>query len=525
MKKNLFIAVFLFVSVCLFGQGPGEIDAYRFSKNDLSGTARGQAMGGAFGALGGDMTGVAINPAGIGIYRRSEVIFNAALTFNQTKALFNGTEEKKGNTKLSCDNFAYIGYFPLRNDDSYSLNFGFNYNRLKSFDRKYQVSGKDMASSLTDYMAEAAHGTQKSWWDKYAEINDQFYSNDMNSPRWLGILGWNGYLINANPNSNNAYESLLNKGETVDPKLVVHERGSIGAYDFTLGANLNDMLYVGTTLTYTDISYVANTLYSEKFDIGGFGLDNEYNTEGSGLQLKLGVIFKPVDALRLGVSYHSPTWYNLTDYYRGILTPNGIYDGGDMLVNPVSTPEGAYYEYNFRTPDVWTFSVAAVLGKVAVISLDYEYKDYAGMKFSKRYANDYDFGSENDYIKEDFKSSSTIRAGAEIRFTPRFSGRLGTAWTQNPYESAFKNSEVEIGIAGTIPNYTFDGNVLYLTTGIGYRFTPSLYMDVALVYRTQQDELHFFSPVFYDDGNSLASTPSKLTNSSLKTLVTFGYKF
>jgi hypothetical protein len=526
MKKNLFILVFLFVSVCLFGQGPGEIDAYRLSKNDLSGTARGQAMGGAFGALGGDVTGVAINPAGIGIYRSSEVIFNAALTFNQTKALFEGTEETKGNTKFSCDNFAYIGYFPLGKEDNYSLNFGFNYNRLKSFDRKYQVSGKGMGSSLTDYMAETAHGTPESWWDRYDNLDDQFYSNDMDRPRWLGILGWNSWLINANPTFDGVYESFLDKGEAVDPKLVVHERGSIGAYDFTLGANLNNKLYVGTTLTYTDISYVANTFYSEEFAKGsGFGLDNEYNTEGSGLQLKLGVIFKPVDALRFGVSYHSPTWYNLTDYYRGILMPNDISDNQGKLVGPVSTPEAAYYEYNFRTPDVWTFSAAAVLGKVAIISLDYEYKDYTGMKFSRRYANDYDFGSENTYIKEDFKSASTIRAGAEIRFTPRFSGRLGTAWTQSPYESKFKNSEIEVGIAGTIPNYTLDGNILYLTTGIGYRFTPGLYLDVALVYRTQKDELHFFSPIFYEDGNSLASVPSKLTNTSLKTLVTLGYKF
>ena len=525
MRKNLFILVFLFVSVCLFGQGPGEIDAYRLSKNDLSGTARGQAMGGAFGALGGDVTGVAINPAGIGIYRSSEVIFNAGLTFNHTKALFEGTEETKGNAKLSCDNFAYIGYFPLGNDDSYSLNFGFNYNRLKSFDRKHNVSGKGMGSSLTDYMAEAAYGTPKSWWDNGYELEDQFFSNDSERPRWLGILGWNSYLID--PDADGAYKSLLNVGEKVDPKLAVHERGSIGAYDFTLGANLNDKLYVGTTLTYTDISYIANIFYSEDFaNNGGFGLDNEYNTEGSGLQLKLGAIFKPTDAFRLGISYHSPTWYNLTDYYRGILTANGINDNQGQPVKPVSTPGSAYYEYNFRTPDVWTFSAAAVLGRVAIISLDYEYKNYGGMKFSKRYVNDYDFGTENGYIKEDFKGVSTIRAGAEFRFTPRFSGRLGTAWTQNPYESKFKNSEIEVGIAGTIPNYTFDGDVLYLTTGIGYRFTPSFYLDVAFVYRTQKDELHFFSPVFYDDGSSLvASTPSTLTNSSLKTLVTLGYKF
>ncbi|GHU79291.1 hemin receptor [Bacteroidia bacterium] len=521
MKKYIFILVALFVSVHSFGQG--EIDAYRLSKNDLSGTARGQAMGGAFGALGGDVTGVAINPAGIGIYRSSEVIFNAGLTFNQSKSTLDGFEETMGTTKFSCDNFAYIGYFPLGKDDNYSLNFGFNYNRLKSFDRKYKVSGIGMGSSLTDYMAYMAEETPVSWWDNHSDIDEQFTAP--NHPHWLGILGYNGYLINPT-STNGVYESFLNQGETVDPTLEVHERGSIGAYDFTLGANLNNKLYVGTTITYTDISYVAGISYDERFaGGGGFNLANDYNTEGSGIQLKLGLIFKPIDALRLGVSYHSPTWYTLTDYYRGVLAPDGIMDGNGRPVDAVSTPAGAYYEYHFSTPDVWTFSAAAVLGQIAVVSVDYEYKNYSRMKFSKQYANDYDFEPENGWIKEDFKGASTIRAGAEIRFMPQLSGRLGAAWMQNPFQSAFKNSETQVMTPGTIPNYTIDGDVLYLTTGIGYRFTPQFYMDLALVYKTQNDESHPYSPIVYKDGGISAPVPAKLANNSFKTLVTLGYKF
>jgi hypothetical protein len=524
MKQNLFILIFLFVSVYSFGQG--EIDAYRFSKTELSGTARGQAMGGAFGALGGDATGVAINPAGIGVYRSSEIIINTGLAFNQTKATFAGTKESKGNTNFSCDNLAYIGYFPLESDDLYSLNFGFNYNRLKSFDRKYQVSGRGMGSSLTHYMSEIVFKTPWSFWDDWTNYEGQFYAEG-GHPHWLGILGWNGWLINKDENStdNDKYASILSKGEKVDPQLEVNERGSIGAYDFTVGANLNDKVYLGTTVTYTDISYVASTSYSENFAMGGgFNLNNEYNTEGSGLQVKLGVIFRPTDAFRFGISYHSPTWYSLTDYYFGKLTPyNILYD--DKLIDPVLTPNGAH-DYNFKTPDIWTISAAAVLGRVAIVSLDYEYKNYSKMKFSDRNYNSSDYKVENDYINGDFKSASTIRAGAEIRFTPQFSGRLGCAWMQNPYESKFKNSEIEVMTPGTIPNYTLEGNTLYLTTGVGFRFTPSFYMDLALIYRTQEDELHFFSPILYDDGTYVvASTPAKMVNSSVKTQVTLGYKF
>ena len=528
MKRNIFIVIALFVSVYSFGQG--EIDAYRMSKSDLSGTARGQAMGGAFGALGGDVTGVTINPAGIGIYRSSEILLNLGLNYNYTSALFNGTNETKGNTTFSCDNFGYVGAFPLdTKSGDYSINFGFNYNRLKNFNRKYQVSGTGMGSSLTDYMADITtlQRIPHTWWDQNSGLDDQFFASD--GPHWLSVLGWNTYMINPGSGTSD-YQSLLDPGETVDPKLNVNESGSIDAYDFTLGANLNNKVYVGGTVVYTDISYNASIYYGESFgNGGGLELDNRYSTQGSGIQLKVGVIGRPTDALRLGVSYQSPTWYNLTDFYYGTLTPAGIYDSNNNLVKPVSTPSGNgddYYKYNFRTPDVWTFSAAYVLGQAAVISVDYEYKNYGKMRFSKQYVNDYDFSNENQYIQQDFGGASTIRVGGEYRFTPQFSARLGTAWVQQPYDSQFKNGEIQVMTPGTISNYTIDGNALYLTGGVGFRFTPQFYMDLALVYRMQEDDSYFYSPTFNDDGSRFVdSTPAKLRNNSFKTLVTLGYKF
>ena len=529
MKRSIFLSIALFVSVYLFGQG--EIDAYRISKTDLSGTARGQAMGGAFGALGGDVTGVAINPAGIGIYRSSEILFNVGLRFNQTKALFNGTEETKGNTTFTCDNFGYVGTFPLETKSGdYSLNFGFNYNRLMNFNRKYQVGGTRMGSSLTDYIADITQlqggvGVPHTWWDQNPVLANQFSAVD--GPQWISILGWNTWLINPIDKTNSGYQSILEPGETVDPSLTVQESGSVGAYDFTLGANLNNKVYVGGTITYTDISYNASIFYNEGFEQGGgLGLSNWYNTQGSGVQLKVGVIGRPTDALRLGVSYQSPTWYNLTDFYQGTLTPNGILDNNNNLAQPVSTPDRASHRYNFRTPDIWTFSAACVLGQAAVISVDYEYKDYGRMRFSRQFINDYDFSNENQWIQDDFKGASTIRVGGEYRFSPQFSGRLGTAWTQHPFESAFKNGEVQVMTPGTIPSYTLDGNTLYLTGGVGFRFTPQFCMDLALVYRTQEDDLYFFSPTFNGDGSRFVdSTPAKLRNNSFKTLLTLGYRF
>jgi long-subunit fatty acid transport protein len=540
MKRNLLFIIALFV--CSYSFGQGEIDALRSSFNDLSGTARGQAMGGAFGAVGGDVTGVAINPAGIGIYRRSEIVANLSVTSNNTKTdskidpdtkldLWSGKPSSQSRTKFSFDNLSYVGYHPLSKGSVVALNFGFNYNRLKNFDRKYSTSGSNMTSSLTDYLANYTNGTAHSWWD---QSGDRYNNSNLS---WLSILAWDGYLINEKNGTNNEYISLLGDGEKVNPRLNVSERGYIESYDFTIGSNISDRFYWGVTFSLTDLFYSLSSSYGEDFsEGGGFDLDNELETEGSGYQFKAGVIYRPIDALRLGVSYHSPTWYSMTDRFHAIVFPNGIYNDDDVLVGPTETPtenNANNWSYSFRTPSNLTFSAAAIIGSRAVVSVDYELKDYSSMKLDERYNYRQDYSYDNQYISEDFKNTSTLRAGLEYCFTPQFSGRLGYAWMQNPNETRFKAGEKEVGTAGTVPHFTLDGDATYLTAGAGYRFAPKeaaggyFYIDVAFVYRQQESDLYFYSPV-----SNLASSlpivnsyPASLTNNSYKGLVTFGYKF
>ena len=512
MKRNIFLTIALFV--CLMSFGQGEIDAYRYSNNDLSGTARGQAMGGAFGALGGDVTGIAINPAGIGVYRSSEIVGNISLT----SPLIKGNTIQESNTKFSFDNISYISYYPLIQGSMLSLNFGFNYNRVKSFNQTFSASSNDMKSSLTDFMAQLTNGIYHSTWD-----HDNPYK--LQNVPWLSVLGWDGYLINKSPGTSDGYESLLNIGEKVSPYLTVSEKGTVENYDFTIGSNISNVFYWGATFTFTELSYLMTSTYDESF-LGvkgsGFKLDNYLETKGSGFQMKAGIIFKPVDALRLGLSYHSPVWYSMTDYYQGVLTPRGIYDDNDRLVGKTETPGDASSSYYLRTPGSFTLSAAAVLGTQAIVSLDYESKNYASMNLKDQ--NRFDFKDVNKIIKEDYKNTSTIRAGLEYRFTPQFSGRIGYAWAQNPYSSSLKSIGEIVVTAGTIPHYVLSNCASYITGGIGFRFTPQFYCDIALVHKSQRDDLYFFTPVDFTDVEP-DSFKGTFTNQSLKGLITLGYKF
>jgi len=507
MKRNLLFIIALFVCALSFGQG--EIDAYRYANDDLSGTARGQAMGGAFGALGGDVTGVAINPAGIGVYRSSEVVANMSLT----SSLTSGNTNQESNTKFHFDNLSYIAYYPVAKGSMLSLNFGFNYNRIKSFDQRYSSSRSSMSSSLTDYMALLTYGVNHSAWT--GNTND-YYSSYSNIP-WLSALAWDGYLINQG-DANNNYTSILNPGETVRPSLKVSERGKVEAYDFTIGSNIANKFFWGATFSLTNLSYSMSSSYDETFsEGGGFNLGNYLETSGSGYQAKIGVIYKPVDALRLGASYHSPVWYSMTDYYQGWVTPRGL--GQDA--GYTETPD-ASTNYYFRTPGSWTFSAAAVLSTFAIVSVDYEIKDYAYMNLRD---NNGEWSDVNDLMKSDYKNASTVRAGIEFRFTPQFSGRVGYAWAQNPYQTDIKSLGEIVAPAGTIPNYTLSGDVNYLTAGVGFRFTPQFYVDFALVLRTQKDDLYYFPLVSGVNGVNSDSFVGTSTDKTLKGLITLGYKF
>jgi len=525
MKKYTIILIALFACTGLLAQG--EMDAIRLSGSSLRGTARGQAMGGAFGALGGDVTGIMINPAGLGLYRSSELNFTMALNFANTQTDWQNTINKGNNIKFNFDNISYVGYYSTGNAGLPTLNFAFSWNRLKSFNRSYIASGRGMNSSLTDYITAITNGYDGNQGvfvdDMIADSRYEGY--DPYRPRygdpqipWLSILGWNGWLIN--DDTDYTYSSILFPDEKVAPRLEVNERGYIDSYDVSLGANVQDKFYWGLTFSLTDISYRWDSRYDEEFKPrGGIGLDNYLETNGTGYQVKLGAIWRPADFLRFGVSYYSPTWYYLTDYYQGRAIAQ--YDIKDEWAK---TPDHAYTRYRFNTPYNWIFSIAGIIGTKAIVSLDYEIKDYRGMKLMDNLGRPQKI--DNDYIEEDFKVASTLRAGLEFRFTPQLSGRLGYSYVQNPYEKEFKNGWKEAMIIGTIPHYTIDGDAHHFTTGIGYRFTPQFYIDAAFIYRTQQNDLYYFPSVVGDDGNFIVqSTPASMTNRACKGLVTVGYKF
>ncbi len=534
MKKIMLLFAISFIANWTYGQG--QMDALKLSGTDLSGSARGVAMGGAFGALGGDITGVKQNPAGIGVYRSSEIVGTLDFSSVNTKTNTLGTTVKDSKFNFALDNLAYMGYMPLTGDVK-SFHFGIAYNRLKNFNRNYQARGNALTSSLTDYIAEFT--TQRVNVDAERFEADDSYDNFP----WISVLGYNGGLINDN---GNGYIGPLVEFEdgtlqTVDRLYSVSERGHIDSYDFTMGTNILDMLYLGLTFSFTDIRYNLDSRHTEEFEEGqqfegggggGFDLDNRLRTEGGGYQVSLGAIYRPIDELRIGVAYHSPTWYNLTDYYFAQTDYEGwLLEWKDGMSEWVwdgvraNTPSNAFTDYTLRTPDRWVMSIAGVLGGKALLSVDYEYTDYSKMRLGSSDGFNNAYIDQNNFISQDFVGASTLKAGLEYRVTPQLALRAGYSWAQSPLEKSFKNGDYEVFPVGTVTAYTLDGDTNHYSFGVGYRFTPEFYMDFAMS-RNQKSQLYTYSPIVTDDGiKILDSEPAELKTNSVKGLLTLGYRF
>lgn len=518
-KRLLFIPSLLFAFAgTVFAQG--EMDAYKMSQTDLIGTARSVGMGGAVGAMGGDLTAVSVNPAGIGYFSNSLIATTLNFQNVNTESVMTGNTLKEGKFKTNFNNLGFVGVFKLQNNDVVpSINFGFAFNRLKNYDRTYKSAG-DNINSIATYMAGRTNRDIGTKWqvdnpNYQLDISDYenyypFYDYD-----WLSVFGYNSGLIKQVAENSPEYESAVGNMLNYN-NLLVKEKGYVDTYDFNFGTNIASVVSLGLTVSVTDLEYKRYTMYEEAGQNNeGFALENNLRSEGTGVQVALGVIAQPIPQLRLGLAYHSPTWYEITDHYNAYMDYN--INGKKGVID--SWSDGEYimgqnvFDYKFRSPDKLTASATAMLGSV-ILSADYEWTNYSNNMRLK----DGDVNIQGDFIKEDFKGASAFRVGAEISFTKQFTGRVGYAWKESPIGKKVMSGETEVMTVGSDAHYVLDKDTHHITWGLGYRFSKSFFADLAFVYKTQKADMYMFDPFSGAD-------KADLKTNAFQGLVTFGYRF
>ena len=531
----------------LFAQG--SMNAYNYSRTDIKGTARYMGMGGAFGALGGDISTLSQNPAGIGVYRSNEIVTTLGIAgiSAETKTSVNVNNNL---TKFVFDNVGIIGTFNTGKDlGIVSYNFGFAYNRRNSYDQTYRVQYSYLRSSVTKDIADKSFGI---WENDLAGANVQSGdAYDINGLPWLSILGYESLLISPQENPegdyyDDSYEGLFGAKATGSGSLYVRERGRTNEYTFNFGGNVSNVVYFGIGLGIMDLDYemisshdenLFNTsgfvpkkeiieepdkykIYDYPITASNFSLWNRLKTEGTGVNVKLGLIARVTDYWRLGLSFHTPTYYSMSDYYMASV--DNAYTYVNTNVNETfserdvtDSPEGRY-DYSLVTPWKFMASTAFIIGKKGIVSFDYEYTAYDKMSLSE--TDGLEMNDVNDDISSYFKAGHTFRVGGEYRITSQLSARLGYANQLSPMKVSTGDA---LNIAGMAPHYTLDRGTQYYTCGLGYRF-GIFYADMAYIHKNAKSDVLAFSPI---PSTGLTSEVATLHAKNNSFILTLGFKF
>lgn len=507
MKKYILSVLLSACGLTVFAQA--EFDALRLSQTDIIGTARYVSMSGAFGALGGDMSAIGLNPAGIGVYRSSEFSITPSFQKDVTKSDLGGSLSEASKSKLLMNGFGYVGSFRTYDESAVSnFNFGISYNRVADFNQNTHVKGLGRSRSLLDRICYVENGM----WN--TDGSHPYHTDFFNYVNGVHVI--EQYV---DTQGKNQYGARLAPDEKTNSEMDLKESGGIGSWNFTLGANYNHSLYVGIGLGIQTIEYERQSGYSESYENnGGTDLHNVLTTTGTGFDFKAGLIYRPVPELRLGASFRTGTYYTLTDVFNASMSSNGFRDPITDAVynNPVVEGNQQSVDYILETPWKMTLSAAYMFQNKGLISVDFDYVD--NRNTTMKNSSGFEITDINDYMNYDFQKSYNVRLGGEMRMSDNFSIRGGAAYYMTPLIPDLNT--LDIATAYTRPEYSMLKSTMYASMGVGYR-SGAFFLDAALQER-------FSNEHFYNFCDMIPSTDVKyavLNRDKVNMVVTTGFKF
>jgi len=456
-------------------------DALLFSNENIQGTARYNAMSGAFGALGGDLSAINNNPASSAVFKNSSLTGTLAVSGANNDAEYFGTRTSESNSDIGISQLG--GVFVLNSvkegADWTKFVVALNYNQVQNFDKEYFISGKSN-NSVSSYFLSQANGLQ------FQDI--QILSGEYIEDAYLNILeaygyqhqqaflGYYGGVIDPADASDPTNTLYVGTGSytTVNQDYFYSNSGSNSKFNFNLATQYKDVLYLGVAfngnfVNSERITSIRETGFNPSSALKFVNFDNKLKTTGAGFSMQVGAIGKIGKMLRLGASFHSPTWYVLNDELSQKINSNlADTDIGFIGRNQVTVFE----DYKLRTPAKLTGSAAVVFGKHGLFSFDYHYKDYNNIKMR----SDSGFADVNRTIDNSLKGTSSINMGGEYR-VQKWSLRAGYRYEESPY----KNKIVMDDLTG-------------YSLGIGYNFGRS---KIDLAYSQSNQEV---SHQLYDTG-------------------------
>ena len=520
MRKVFITAGLIFSVSVLFAQEP--LDAVRYSWLTPQGTARAQSIGGAVSALGGDISALYTNPAGLGLYKTSELVLTPGFTFSNDKASYRGSTATDSKSSFNYGPMGVVWGIPSYKAGSKwkNVSIGLAISKTANFNNNVYVSGENNESSYSE---------------KYL---DQLISGNATNPDdaaldypFVASLGFNTYLLDPTFDGDNnltGYASNASVATGLKQQQIINTKGGVSEFSIGVGGNYNDVFYIGGSININTLKYVRNSSFRETDatnntdnDFNYFVADDYLRTDGTGASINIGIIVKPVEALRVGLNFHSPSWYSFKDTYYSSLTADtegyeGVKSQSSLDLNDGYSGE---YTYRYKTPMRVGAGLAYIFGTQADVSsqkgfitADVEYVSYKNNAFNtqdntNQADKDY-FTDLNNTIDDVFKSAVNFRLGGELKFETVMV-RAGFGYYGNPYSNNYFGNE---------PGDVTNASRMNISGGLGWR-NKGMFVDLAYIHQIIKDAYY---PYRLDEG---VFNAAKLSNTVGNILLTVGFKF
>jgi hypothetical protein len=498
-----FLCLSLFTTGTTVAQSGYFEDAYRFSKVSPAGSARFVGVGGTQWSLGGDVSNLAGNPAGLGFFRNSEVSLSLGYDLRTADASYLDQSKSFSTSDLSLPNLSFVGSNPkgpLEKGAFKGGSWGFSIQRIANFSNEFgYYSDKLGNSSIIDFYLGDASGIPES------QIEN----------RGLTGLAYQTYQINpitvdgdGKPITNpRAYDSFVLGFPFQDEN--VTQEGSASQINFGYGANFHHKLFLGASLGIRSLEFSSIKQYNEEFGdqpLINSSLKESLFINGTGVNLNLGLIYKPIDYLNLGFVLQTPTWFAMNEEYDASMTAtydNYYFEQEDVtLGTETALSDVILSNYRLYTPFKVGGGATVFLGKYGFVSADVDWVDYSSAQLSSK---DFNEGPDNQVIQDLYSSTINYRFGAEAKLE-NWRVRVGYAHMGDPF----------------LENSGFDQSTRQLSGGIGVQF-DALRVDFSLANQNFNSLYRSYQVL---DTNGFNYGPlTELKNSITSAVVTVGFNF
>lgn len=442
-------------------------DGLRYSTDNTNGTARFQAMSGAFGALGGDLSSVGINPAGSAIFIQNSATISFAVNDSENNATYFNNTTTAVDTDFSLNQAGGVFVFSNPNEESRwkKITLGINYDNTNNHDDEIFVRGTGNTSIAQFFLTQAQGIPLDLLQLQPGETIDDLYAflgQTEGVAAQNAFLGFQGFIFDPveNEPNNTQYLSNIANG-SFDQEYSVNTQGYNGKFTFNAAAQYGDNFYFGINLNSHTIDYNrSNFLFESNSNNGSttnqVAFQNNLSVLGAGFSAQIGAIAKLGESFRLGFTYDTPTWYTISEETTQFLETRRTENDQTLFATVDPQVINVFQEYDLQTPGKIAASTAYIFGKKGLLSFDYSYKDYSSIEFGP--TNNAFFTNQNNLIETTLKGASTYRLGGEYRIN-NLSLRGGYHYEESPYQNEATVGNItgfSLGFGYNFGNYTFD---------------------------------------------------------------------